>query len=65
MPDIRRQLAAHGGLHSIADLARRWGVSKQRARELTMHPDFPKPILTAGGDRLWLASEADQFRNRK
>lgn len=65
MTDIRSQIAAHGGLYSISDLAARWGVSRQRVRVIAQHESFPAPVLTNGGQALYLADEADAFRNRK
>jgi hypothetical protein len=61
--DVRRGLARHGGLCTAADLATRWGVTRQRVAQLSELEGFPEPIRTAGGTRLWLTSEADHWRN--
>jgi len=49
-----------GGLHTIADLADRWGISTVWARQLVRRDGFPAPVLTAGGRELWLGDEADK-----
>lgn len=59
---LRRAIDAAGGLHSISDLAARWGVTRQRARSITRMAGFPAPIPTAGGAELYLGHEADAFR---
>lgn len=59
---LRAAIERAGGLHSISDLATRWGISRQRARSITRMSDFPAPIRTAGGAELWLGLEADAFR---
>ena len=56
----RTAVAASGGLCTIADLARRWGITPQGARKHVRRPWFPEPILTEGGSELWLADEADE-----
>lgn len=58
----RSAIAQAGGLCSVADLGRRWGISRQGARLVTRKPGFPEPILTEGCVELWLADEADAFR---
>ena len=62
MNDVRSAVVAAGGLCSIADLARRWGVSPQRARVLVRKPGFPEPILSEGNIELWPADEADAWK---
>jgi hypothetical protein len=63
-PDVRSAVIAVGGLCSIADLARRWGVSRQAAAQTVRKPGFPEPILSEGNIELWPADEADDFRSR-
>lgn len=60
--ELRAAIRAQGGLATLAGLARRWGISKQRAHTLAEHPDFPKPVHAEGRWRLYLVSEADSFR---
>jgi len=55
----RDAIVQAGGLHSIADLADRWGITPQWARQLVRRDGFPAPVLTAGGRELWLGDEAD------
>lgn len=64
MPDIRRQLAAHGGLYTASELAAHWGITPQGVRWLMSQEGAPAPVLTSGGRALFLADEADSFRNR-
>lgn len=51
-----------GGLLTVADIARRWGVGPQTVREAVQHPTFPAPAVTIGRSDLWLAPEIDQWR---
>jgi hypothetical protein len=61
--DVRSAVGRTGGLHTIQDLAFRWGISRQRARVIVRLPGFPDPIVTPGGVELWPADEADRFRS--
>jgi len=60
--NLHRAIEAVGGLHSLSDLARRWGVSPARARELSLLPGFPAPVMTVGKSELFTGVEADAFR---
>jgi hypothetical protein len=64
--DVREQVVRvieeAGGLHSVADLAKRWGVSRARAHELTLSADFPDPLVYVGKSALYLGNEADAYR---
>jgi hypothetical protein len=64
--DVRDAIARAGGLFTLADLARRWGISIARVGQLAAHPDFPEPIVTGDGDprgkRLYVGEEAEAFR---
>lgn len=55
-------VANTGGLLTVADIARRWGVEGTTARQAVNHPDFPEPAVTIGRSDLWLAPEVDQWR---
>lgn len=55
----RDAIADAGGLHNIADLADRWGITPQWVRQLVRRDWFPPPVMTAGGRELWLGDEAD------
>lgn len=59
---IANALDREGGLLNAADIARRYNTSRERAGQLTRHPDFPQPVARAGKSDLWLASEVDRFR---
>jgi hypothetical protein len=60
--ELRQLIADAGGLQSIADLAKRWDVSRQRVKELTEYPTFPKPVLTVGRSALYAGRECDAWR---
>lgn len=62
---VREDLRKLGGLASYSELADRWGVTHQRARQLCHEQQFPAPVLTLGGKKLWIVAEADAFRNRR
>lgn len=55
-------VANAGGLLTVADIARRWGVESPTVREAVQHPTFPAPAVTIGRSDLWLAPEVDQWR---
>lgn len=62
---IKRLLSAIdavGGLHTVRDLAYRWGISKARADELAKHPQFPDPIIRVGKSDIFTGVQADEFR---
>jgi prophage regulatory protein len=56
---VREILQGVGGLASQADLARRWGVSRQRVHLLTRDPGFPGPAARVSGRSVWIAAGAD------
>jgi hypothetical protein len=63
--NLRKEIQAANGLHTLADLARQWGVSPQRVSSLAGRSDFPKPIMTGAdgnGTALYVGSEANAFR---
>jgi hypothetical protein len=60
--DARRAVARMGGLASQADLARRWGTSRQRVNQLTREPGFPAPGGEVNGQAVWFAAQADHWR---
>ncbi len=60
--ELRAYITQAGGLHTLAALAKRWGVSRQRAKELEQHPDFPTPVLVIGRSKLYAGHEADAWR---
>jgi predicted DNA-binding transcriptional regulator AlpA len=51
-----------GGLVMVADIGRRWGVSKARADEVSKRDDFPKPLLRIGRSALYVGNEVDAWR---
>lgn len=57
----RDALASVEGLASQADLARRWGLSRQRVHELVREPQFPVPAAIVSGQPAWIAAEADEW----
>jgi hypothetical protein len=60
----RDAIARAGGLFTLADLARRWGVTQQRVSQLAARDDFPAPIVTGetGATRVYLGVEVDAWR---
>lgn len=46
------------GLAEIAGLA---GVSRQRAGQLTVHPQFPEPVQRLAMGPVWLESDVVKF----
>jgi hypothetical protein len=55
-------LERHGGIVGRVELAKQWGVSRQRVAQLLIVPDFPEPIATANGGPVWLADECDAWK---
>lgn len=53
--------SAERRLVGVSDIARMRGCSRQRANELTRHPDFPAPVPEAGNRRLWWDTEVQAF----
>lgn len=58
----RRAIAAAGGLANQAELARHWGVTRGRVRELAELDDFPEPVDTIGESDVWAIGELDEWR---
>jgi predicted DNA-binding transcriptional regulator AlpA len=44
-------------LVSIGDIAGMLGVTRQRADALSRTKDFPEPVATVAGGRLWMRDE--------
>lgn len=59
--DARRTVARMGGLASQADLARRWGLTRQRVHQMIREPGFPAPGGQVNGQPVWFAAVADQW----
>lgn len=60
----RAHIFAAGGLATVTDLARRWGISRSRAHELAKRDDFPSPVATVsdGQVSLYAVKEVDEWR---
>lgn len=63
--ELRRAIAAGGGLVNGAELARRWNVSRVRAHELVTQDDFPEPVAHVAGRPVWLFNEVDEWREKR
>ncbi|KJE19343.1 hypothetical protein FF36_06373 [Frankia torreyi] len=50
-----------GELWTTGDIARRLGVTSERARQLTHRPTFPAPRQQAAHIRLWDADDVEQW----
>lgn len=61
----RAGIQISGGLASQADLARRWGMSRQRVGILVRQPGFPQPAAAVNGQPVWLADEAAIWRQHR
>lgn len=59
---VVRVIEEAGGLHTVADLAQRWGITRARAHELTRQASFPEPLLYMGKSAVYLGGEADEWR---
>lgn len=46
------------GLAEVASLA---GVSRQRASQLSKHPDFPKPVAELAMGPVWREADVQKF----
>lgn len=63
MPDeLREAIEKAGGLHTPQQLAARWGMTRQRASQLTSRSDFPEPVLVVGRVKLYAGCDADAWR---
>jgi hypothetical protein len=62
---LRRAIEDEGGLATAVDLARTWGVSESRARQIVALDGFPAPVATVsdGRTRLWSVEDAQVFRD--
>lgn len=50
------------GVASQADLARIWGISRQRAHVLSRTaPGFPVPVAHVNGAPVWIVAEAKEW----
>lgn len=63
--DIRDRIAAAGGVVNAADLARAWGVSRERVRQLAQEPGFPAPLEPVGERPVWLRAVCDAWREAR
>ena len=52
-------------LAGTSDLGRRWGVSRERARQLSKLPGFPEPIGHVSGRRVYDVDECDAWRKAR
>ena len=50
-------------LAGLAEIAELHGVSRQRATQLTRHPDFPKPVARLAMGPVWREAEVIEFRD--
>ncbi len=64
-PSVREiwdQLAAIGGIVTVAEIARRLDVSRAYASKITRRDDFPAPVDTLGDRPVWLWGEVEAWR---
>jgi hypothetical protein len=62
---LRAAIDRAGGLVTLADLARLWGVSTQRAHQIAEANAFPEPVATVGGRKLWATAQLAGWRGRE
>ncbi|ABW10963.1 conserved hypothetical protein [Parafrankia sp. EAN1pec] len=51
-------------LWTTGDIAKRLGVTSERARQLSHRPDFPAPVQSVRHFRLWRPSEVQAWIDR-
>ncbi len=54
-----------GGLGTTSDLARRWGISRERVRQLSILEGFPEEVVRAGRNTLYFLGECDDWRTAR
>jgi len=62
VPEAQDRINRLGGLASQADMARRWGISRQRVHQLVGGLRFPAVVGYVNGQAVWFAGAADQWR---
>ncbi len=61
---LRDAIKTAGGLLTLSDIARAWGVSKARAAEAVKAADFPTPLEgRIGRSNVWIGNEVDKWRS--
>lgn len=53
------------GLLTRLEIAYRLGISRERVRQLTLHPDFPRPVGHVGRAAAWQHDEIADWARRK
>jgi hypothetical protein len=61
VPQAQDRIKRLGGLASQADLARRYGITRQRVHQLAREPGFPEPAGHVSRQPVWFAAAADQW----
>lgn len=59
---VRQAIKDAGGIGGQAQLAQRWGVSKQYVSQLAADETFPAPIGRAGVSDAWLMGACDEWK---
>ena len=63
MPESSEVLAAvEAGMVRLADMPPILGVTRQRCLQLAARADFPRPLETVRGRRLWRRSDIERWR---
>jgi hypothetical protein len=62
-PTMTNRLALLGA----ADLAARWGYTRQGVHQLAARPGFPAPVATVNGGRIrvWLLADVEAFEQER
>ena len=60
---LRTAILESKGIGNQADLAKRYGISKQRVWQLVHeYPDFPPAVAEVGGRPVWALGEVDEWQ---
>lgn len=59
---VWEQLAATGGIVTVAEIAGRLDVSRAYASKITRRDDFPAPVDTLGDRPVWLWADVEGWR---
>jgi hypothetical protein len=62
---LAAQIIRAGGLVSAADLARDWGLTRQRLTVLQRAQGFPEPVGEVNGRPVWLGNETSEWRTNQ
>ncbi len=62
---LQTEIDRIGGISTVSDLGRRWGMSRQGAQQASKREGFPSPVLYVSGAPLYSTTEADVWRSKR